>query len=104
MVRNGPAGCNAHLDWNIRHGYFDFDDCFTFFEYKRLGSVSEDTIIYRFSSTFLAEADEYYLLKQSSKDRRIHIFQKVGVASGNDSIKVYPTETICFRSDQNWEP
>ena len=104
VVRNGPAGRNVDLDWNVRHGYFDYNNCFTFFEYRGLDSVKDGTIVYRFSATFLDDSDEHYILKRSSKDRRIHIFQKVEIPHGNDAVRVYPTETICFRSDQSWEP
>ncbi len=103
-VRNGPAGCNTDLDWNIRNGFFDYNTCFTFFEYQQFCSVEDGAILYRFSPTFKEDADEYYILARSSKERKIHILQKIGIARGNDAVSVYPTETICFRSDREWEP
>ena len=103
-VRNGPAGCNEELDRSIRLGDFDYNNCFTFFVYGQFRSVKDGTTIYRFCSTFNEDSDEYYILIHSSKERKIHIFQQVSVARGNDKVSVYPTETICFRSDQRWEP
>lgn len=105
-VRNGPSGRVTDLDWNIDAGFLNYDDCITYFDYPgaRDGFVPKATIIYRFTSTFKDEADEYYILARSSRDRRIHVFQQVSKPSERDLVEIDRHSSLCIRSDREWGP
>ena len=102
-VLQGPAG--HETEWKPDVQLVIPNGCLTIYDIKRseLLAIEAGTVIYRFSHTFLATPDKFYVHVHSSENKRVHVFEQVTVPHGNE-LAERGRGMICFRSDYCWEP
>ena len=102
-IRGGPAGCiteSRHdMESVVPDGYRSIYEIPS----PELRAVPIETVILRFSSTFMERRDTYYVHVCSRADRRIHVLDEVSKPNGRDPV-MRDGGRICFRSDREWEP
>jgi len=102
-VLQGPAG--HETEWGPDLQLVIPDGCLTIYEIKQneLLAVEAGATIYRFSPTFFATPDKFYVYIHSSENKRVHVFEQVTIPHEN-KLAERGRGMICFRSDYRWEP